>query len=258
MKITILNDNIASGICNASHGLSWFIENEKKILFDAGPSEIAFKNAGKIGIEPAQADVFVLSHGHWDHGNGFKYLDKGTIVAHPEIHRKRFKKSNKLSIGLDMEQKEFEKRFDMHYSKSPLQLDGNIWFLGEIPRKNTWDSGHSDFMLENGKEDMLPDDTGLVADTKNGLVIISGCAHSGITNIIEHAMQLIPGRPVKAVMGGFHLKPGDKRIEPIIDFLKAKKVQQIFPSHCTDPSVICKLSNFLPLKWVKSGNVFHF
>ncbi len=258
MKITILNDNIASGICDASHGLSWFIEAEKNILFDAGPSDIAFKNAAKIGIEPAKADVFVLSHGHWDHGNGFKYLHQGKLIAHPEIHRKRYKKSNKLSIGLDMEQKEFEKRFDVQYSKIPVQIDENIWFLGEIPRKNMWDSGYGDFMLEDGNEDIVPDDTGLAANTKNGLVIISGCAHSGITNIVEQAMQVIPGRPVKAVMGGFHLKPGDKRIESTIDYLKAKKVQQIFPSHCTDPAVICKLSKSLPVKWVKSGNVFHF
>ncbi len=258
MKITILNDNMASGVCQAAHGLSWFIHSDKKILFDAGPSEIGFRNAEKIGIDPNDADLIVLSHGHWDHGNGLEFMSGGKLIAHPEINRKRFKQSNGRSIGLDLPQKDIEEKFEVVYSKTHLQLSDSTWFLGEIPRSNKWDSGHEDFILQDKTPDTVPDDTGIVSETPKGLVIISGCAHSGITNIVLKAMQILPGRPVHAVMGGFHLKPGDSRLQNTIDFFKDIEVKALFPSHCTAPEVISEMRQQLPVHFVKSGNVFNF
>lgn len=258
MKITILNDNIASGICDAAHGLSWILESDRKILFDAGPSEIAFQNASKIGIDVQQASLTVLSHGHWDHGNGLQYLNGGKLLAHPQIYRKRYKKSNQKSIGIDLTKSEIESKFDVCYSTSPEKISSNLWFLGEIPRKNKWDQGITDFITSDGTRDTVPDDTGLAAITSKGLIIISGCAHSGITNIVTKATKLFPDHPVFAIMGGFHLKPDDKRISEIIKFFKKFKVQQLYPSHCTAPEVICQLNNEFDVKFVKSGNVFKF
>ncbi|MFO7864158.1 MAG: MBL fold metallo-hydrolase [Salinivirgaceae bacterium] len=258
MKVHILNDNLASGICEAAHGLSWYIEAEKNILFDAGPSEIAFQNAAKLNINPQTADCIVLSHGHWDHGNGLKYLDKGKLYAHPEIFRKRFKRSNGQSIGIDIPENELRRKFDLTLTREPVQLTDSVWFLGEIPLINVWDSGHSDFILDNGVEDTVPDDTGLVVKTNQGLVVISGCAHSGITNITLRAMELFPNTRVLAVMGGFHLKPGDSRISRTIEFFKSIDVLQLYPSHCTAPEVICQMRNQLNAKFVRSGNVFKF
>ena len=258
MKITVLNANIASGICKAAHGLSWFVEAEKNILFDAGPSSIAFENAEKIGIDPNDADLIVLSHGHWDHGNGLEFMSGGKLIAHPEIHRKRYKESNGRSIGLDLPQKDIEDKFDVMYSKSHLQLFDGAWFLGEIHRINQWDSGHEDFILEDQSPDNVPDDTGIVLETQKGLVVISGCAHSGITNIVLKAMEIMPGKPVHAVMGGFHLKPGDPRLQRTIDFFKKLGIKKLYPSHCTAVEVISQMREVLPVKFVKSGNVFNF
>lgn len=258
MVINILNDNIASGICGAAHGLSWYIQAEKNILFDAGPGEMAFTNAQTLNIDPNDNEFVVLSHGHWDHGNGLKYLNGGILIAHPEIYRKRFKKSNGQSIGLDMTKEDIENKFDTQLTAKPRQLTESIWYLGEIDRVNNWDSGHEDFILEDKSPDTVPDDTGLVAKTNQGLVVISGCAHSGITNITLQAMGLFPDTRVHAVMGGFHLKPGDKRIEPTIDFFKKIGVDQLYPSHCTAPEVICELKNQLNVRFVRTGNAFRF
>lgn len=258
MIINILNDNIASGICSAAHGFSWYIQAEKNILFDAGPGKTAFANAETLGIDPNDNEFIILSHGHWDHGNGLKYLKGGTLIAHPEIYRKRLKKSNRQSIGLDMSKDIIENKFDVQLTTKPQQLTESIWFLGEINRENTWDSGYEDFILENGQPDTVPDDTGLVAKTNQGLVVISGCAHSGITNITLQAMRLFPNVRVHAVMGGFHLKPGDKRIQPIIEFFKTIDVNQLYPSHCTAPEVICQLKSQIDVRFVKTGNVFRF
>ncbi|PLX15688.1 MAG: MBL fold metallo-hydrolase [Salinivirgaceae bacterium] len=256
MKITILNDNIASGICNAAHGLSWMIEADKKILFDTGPSDIIIKNAETLGMSLTDVFQIVLSHGHWDHANGLQYLNGGKLLAHPEIYRKRFNRSH--GIGIDISQEQIEKKYEVTYSKDPLKISNEIYFLGEIERVHDWDSGHEDFKLENGEDDSVPDDTGIVAHTNQGLVVISGCAHSGITNITEQARRLFPDKPVISVMGGFHLKPGDKRIQPTIEYFKSLNLKSLYPSHCTAPEVIAEMRESLPVKFVRSGNIFRF
>jgi 7,8-dihydropterin-6-yl-methyl-4-(beta-D-ribofuranosyl)aminobenzene 5'-phosphate synthase len=256
MKITVLNDNMASGICSAAHGLSWMIEADKKILFDTGPSDIFLKNAQTLGMPMDDIDLIVLSHGHWDHANGLNFLNGGKLIAHPDIYRKRFNRSH--GIGIDLSQDEIEKKYEVTYSKEPLQLSESIYFLGEIDRIHDWDTGHEDFKLENGEHDTVPDDTGIVAITNQGLVIISGCAHSGITNITEQARRLFREKPVVAVMGGFHLKPGDKRIQPTIEYFKSLNLKHLYPSHCTAPEVIADMRQFLPVRFVRSGNVFRF
>jgi 7,8-dihydropterin-6-yl-methyl-4-(beta-D-ribofuranosyl)aminobenzene 5'-phosphate synthase len=232
------------------------IESDKKILFDSGPSDIFLKNANILGIPIDDIDLIILSHGHWDHANGLQFLDSGKLLAHPEIYRKRFNRSH--SIGIDLSKEEIEKRFDVSYSSKPRQISKNVWFLGEINRIHTWDTGHEDFKLENGEQDTVPDDTGMVVLTNQGIVVISGCAHSGITNITEQAQRIFPDKPVIAVMGGFHLKPGDKRIEPIIDYFKSLNLKTLYPSHCTAPEVIAEMRKSLPVRFVKSGNIFRF
>ena len=256
MKITILNDNIASGICNAAHGLSWMVETDKKILFDTGPSDIILKNAQTLGMSLTDIDLIVLSHGHWDHANGLQFLPGGKLIAHPEIYRKRFNRSH--GIGVDLSQKEIEKKYEVTYSNKPTQLSYTTWFLGEIERIHDWDTGHEDFKLESGEKDIVPDDTGIVTLTNQGLVVISGCAHSGITNITEQARRLFPKKPVAAVMGGFHLKTGDQRIEPTMRYFKELNIKNIYPSHCTAPEVIAQMTQALPVHFVKSGNIFRF
>ncbi|MDY0282550.1 MAG: MBL fold metallo-hydrolase [Salinivirgaceae bacterium] len=74
MKLIVLNDNYASSICGGEHGLSYYIEfGNKVILFDAGPSDIILRNAEKLYVDLNTIQDIVLSHGHWDHGDGLAY-----------------------------------------------------------------------------------------------------------------------------------------------------------------------------------------
>ena len=200
----------------------------------------------------------MLSHGHWDHANGLKHLDSGNIVAHPEIFRKRYKLANKKSIGIDIPKSELENKFKFTLTKKPLELSDNLVFLGEIPRINNWDTAPDKYILEDGSTDLIPDDSALVAFTNTGMIIISGCAHSGITNIISYATKLFPNKKLESVIGGFHLKPNDARINKTIEFLKALNLKKIYPSHCTASEVIAIMYKQLPVGFVKSGNVFKF
>jgi 7,8-dihydropterin-6-yl-methyl-4-(beta-D-ribofuranosyl)aminobenzene 5'-phosphate synthase len=260
MKIIVLNDNRASSICGAQHGLSYFIEfDEKKILLDAGPSEIAMKNARILGVDLTALDCVVLSHGHWDHGNGLRFLPQGKpLLLHPGVFQKRYKRINNQYIGLDMTEQEIRTHFLVQSTVQPVEIAHQAWFLGEIPRVIDFEVPSTKYRLENGETDSIIDDTALAFNTPKGIVVVTGCSHSGICNIILKAKELIPNRPVANIMGGFHLNQTDKRLAQTIEFFQQQGIIQLLPSHCTDPKVICHLSQFFDVKWVGSGNVFRF
>jgi len=260
MQITILTDNVAGGRFLAEHGLSYLIEiDNEKILFDTGHSDVFLKNAEKLGIN-IKEDVkqVVLSHGHWDHGNGLAYLSGKQLLTHPGAFIKRYRKRDNSPIGLYAGRDIFEQNFTLQTSKIPVQLSSNLWFMGEIPRTNDFESQSTTFLLDNSEEDFIDDDSALVAIIDEQLVVISGCAHSGICNICEYAKKITGLSKIKAVMGGFHLKKKDRQTLKTIEYFKANGIKTILPSHCTQlPAKALFLEHFI-FPEVKTGMVFHF
>ncbi|MBK5208013.1 MAG: MBL fold metallo-hydrolase [Flavobacteriaceae bacterium] len=108
MKITILTENCAGAGFLAEHGLSYLIEHEgETILFDTGHTDVFIKNAYTLGVDIQKVvDMVVLSHGHWDHGDGLQYIDNKTLIAHPEVFIKRFRKKDNSNIGLKLSKSE--------------------------------------------------------------------------------------------------------------------------------------------------------
>lgn len=223
----------------SEHGLSFLIEvDQKKILFDTGASDLYKRNAAKLGIDLSAVDRIVLSHGHWDHGNGLEYIEGKPLICHPGCFEKRYRKSGDGYLGLSLSKEELGKRFDLETFRHPIRLSDHLWFLGEIPRKNDFEAQATKYILEDGSEDFIMDDSGLVAITKNGLVLISGCAHSGICNMIEHARRVTGIFKVAAVIGGFHLRAANKQTRKTIEYLQKLELEQVIPSHCTfDPAL---------------------
>jgi len=260
MKINILTDNCAGGKFLAEHGLSYLIEiDNKKILFDTGHSNVFIENATRLGIDiQNEVEKVVLSHGHWDHGNGLKYLKNKTLITHPDAFMKRYRKPDFSCIGLDLEKTELEKCFRVRESRQPLQLTQYLWYLGEIPRNNDFEAQKTGFLNENKNEDFVPDDSALAAITGNSLVIISGCAHSGICNICEHAIYITGINTIKAVIGGFHLKKNNGQTQKTIDYFISKNVQTVYPSHCTELPALAAFHESLNCGSVKTGMVLEF
>lgn len=216
------------------HGLSFYIEyDQTKLLFDTGASDKFMKNASRLGIDLDRIDRVVLSHGHFDHGDGLPYLKHTTLVCHPDCFVKRYRRKGNGNIGISLNSQEIQERFDLQLSKESCQLSAHIFFLGEIPRINDFETWESPYILENGEEDRIMDDSGLAAVTENGLVVVSGCAHSGICNIIQHARKVTGTDRVEAVIGGFHLKNADVRTKKTIECIREIGVRQVYPSHCT-------------------------
>ena len=135
MKLTILTENAPGGRFLAEHGISYLIEIDgEKILLDTGHSDVFLKNAEKLGIN-IHSDVkkMVLSHGHWDHGDGLQYLEKKSLITHPSSFMKRFRKTDHSPIGLTLTKEKILERFQLIETTFPYQISKNLWFLGEIP-----------------------------------------------------------------------------------------------------------------------------
>ena len=256
MQISILTENAASGKFLGEHGLSYFIEHkDHQVLFDTGHSDVFLKNAERFTIDIERIKTVVLSHGHWDHANGLKLLNNKALICHPEVFHPRFRKGGTENIGIELTIEELQKRFEIITSRKPYPISHDIIFLGEVPCKNSFEAQTTPFVYKNGDDDFVIDDSGLVIKINQGteLVLISGCAHSGICNMIEYAKKITGINKFRAVIGGFHLKQNNKQTQQTIEYLKNQDIQEVFPSHCTELPALCAFYNAFQINHLKSG-----
>lgn len=260
MKITILTENTAGGKYLAEHGLSYLIEiDDQKILFDTGHSDVFLKNARQLEINiENEVKTVVLSHGHWDHGDGLRYLQNKRLIAHPGAFIRRFRKKDFTPVGLALSRKEIENRFSLTETKNPVQISENLWFLGEIPRKNDYEAQSTSFVDDFRNDDYIPDDSALAAIVKKKLVVITGCSHSGVCNIVERTKKVTGISTVEAVLGGFHLKEQNEQTRKTIAYFKSNKIKQIFPSHCTELPALAAFYDAFQNRQIKTGMVLEF
>ena len=128
MKLTVLNDNAPGDICGSEHGLSYLIEADKTILFDTGASDLFLKNAALLNLDLMSIDTVVLSHGHWDHGNGLKHIENKTLITHPDSFQKKYRKKDHSYIGLPFSKKEASEKFNLITSKKTYQISDQDYF----------------------------------------------------------------------------------------------------------------------------------
>ncbi|MCP4750488.1 MAG: MBL fold metallo-hydrolase [Proteobacteria bacterium] len=253
----------------AEHGFSALITvtkgNEARtLLFDFGLSEMgAAFNAESLNADLPSVEVLVLSHGHPDHVGGFEKLRAAIgereleLVLHPGAFRnpRYIKITEEFKVVLPSRTREGIAAAGVRIVEcrepKPL-LDGMVLFLGEIPRSTSFETGAPNlFYEENGTErqDLVEDDTSLVVKVKNrGLVVISGCAHSGIVNTVKYARHVAGIDGVHAVMGGFHLTGADQDpiIAPTIRGLKEIGPDHVVPTHCTGRKAVAAIERAMP------------
>ncbi len=260
IKITVLNDNTPGRRLLAEHGLSFLIETDDlKLLLDAGASDVFLRNANALNINLSDVDLVVLSHGHWDHGNGLKFLNGLKLMTHPAVFTKRYHLSRERDyVGLDQGQEELKRNFDLRLTKEPTFINDDVVFLGEIPRLNDFEAQTTAFVDDKGELDFVPDDTGIAVRTEKGLVVISGCAHAGICNTVAHASGIMNEERILAVMGGFHLKKNDRVTKKTIQYFKEIGVKYVYPSHCTDLPALSQFHLNFGMNRIKTGDVLKF
>ncbi|MDM8160753.1 MBL fold metallo-hydrolase [Labilibaculum sp. K2S] len=233
MIVKILVDNTAKEGFEAVHGFSAVVEADEKILFDVGPNSLFIENAGKMGVDLDEINTLVLSHGHWDHGDGLQFVSGKRLITHPDSFSLRFRKESKTTVGLKMTRNEIAAQFELKESKLPVWISEKMVYLGEIPRLNDFESQSTTFLLEDGSPDFVADDSALGIKSEKGLIVISGCAHAGICNTVAYAKEVCGEDKVYAVLGGFHLKILDEVFQKTVTFFREEKLEILGATHCT-------------------------
>lgn len=261
VKISILTDNCAGSQTLAEHGLSFLLEFDgKSILFDTGQSDLFQVNAARKGIDLEKIDLLVLSHGHYDHGNGLVYLSgKGhSLICHPGCFERRFSSRDKRYIGLNRAKDQLEAGFSLTLTREPFRITDRIFFLGEIPRETDFESRTTTFEFEDNSPDFVMDDSAVAMVLPDGLFVVTGCGHAGIVNTLEHARKVTGINEIHGIAGGFHLKARDTRTMETIRYLQENKVKHVHPSHCTGLPALTAFYEVFGVKETLTGDLLEF
>ena len=249
MKITVLVENTGPNELIIEHGLSLYIEfNDKKYLLDAGPSDSFFKNAHALSIDLGRVDKAVLSHGHYDHGDGFmvflnQYKDK-VVYGAKNIFDDYYSGSGGSIhyIGLSSKLKQMKNRFNT--ISMDTKIDEKIYLILDDV-SNTKEIGVQKKLYKKVDDVLQPDnfdhELSLVFDTPKGLVICNSCSHAGLESIVDNIKKRL-NKPVYAYVGGLHMKSTknhietssftEEQIQNLCIFIK-KNIQYVLTGHCT-------------------------
>jgi len=263
LTVTILIDNSADTNLNSEHGLSlWLDFGEKRVLFDTGQTDMILKNAELLGIDLSCADAIVLSHGHYDHTGGLpsvlKIAPNAKIYLHPAATELKFsqKPSGMKLVGMSISVKESLKNNKTIWTATPTLIFPGMSVTGQVPRTNDFeDTGGAFFLDENAqKPDGLLDDQTLKKAPAKGLIVIFGCAHSGVVNILDYISKITGKDKIYAVIGGMHLlNANQERITKTVEALKKYDVQKIIPLHCTGHEAVEKIKKVFGEKYVSAA-----
>ncbi len=257
----------------AEHGLSllvtvWQGEEKHTILFDTGYTKIGvLHNIEQLGLNIEDIEVIVLSHGHMDHtGSLNRILDKipGTIplVLHPGAfvyprYTRQPDGSKNIWPQTLTRDALAQKNVEIVESETPtLIADEMIMVTGEVERTTAFEKGMPNALVEkNGEivQDPILDDQAIVMKLNGkGLVVISGCAHSGIINTLTFAQKTIGEQSIHTVLGGFHLTgPFFEKIhDETIQEMKKMDPDVIMPMHCTGLKAIQLFQREFPSSFV--------
>ena len=203
--VLILDSSLVESKLKSKHGLAFFIEakigdKEVTIMLDTGPSsDHLLRNADKMDINLQKIDIVTISHGHYDHTGGLigtlKKIEKRVLViAHPKIFDPKLKIMPHLRfIGTPCKPSDIESAGGVPILVTdPVKIANGITTTGEVPRTTAFERIRGFLTVHNRRlvEDFMLDDQALIIDVENkGLVVVAGCAHSGIINTIKHAQK---------------------------------------------------------------------
>jgi 7,8-dihydropterin-6-yl-methyl-4-(beta-D-ribofuranosyl)aminobenzene 5'-phosphate synthase len=259
-RITVLVENTARGPgVLAEHGLAYWIEHENRhVLLDSGQGGVLMSNAYKLGIRMTEIEALILSHGHYDHSGGaaeaLKSSRSATVYAHPAAFARKFIRDSDgtaRNIGMPFpSEKAIRDALNRLVAMTrPTKVFDGLMATGPVPRLTDFEDIGGSFFLDEScmQPDPLEDDQSVFIDTAEGIVVLLGCAHSGVINTLHYIRQLTDNRSIHAVIGGMHLiGASPHRIERTIEELREIGVERLAPAHCTGMPAIVALWNAFP------------
>lgn len=267
----------------AEHGFSALVtiakgDRETRVLFDAGRTPDGLvENMRRLELSPGDIDIIVLSHGHWDHVTGMDGLvgQLGSanmpVLIHPEFWTRRrlaFPGRDPVELPTTSKSALQGAGFEIVEQRQPsFLLEGSLLVTGEVDRTTEFERGfpgHEAHRHGGWQPDpLILDDQALVAMVRgHGLVVLTGCGHSGIINILRYVRGLTGESRIHAVLGGFHLS--GRAFEPIIgptcEALGGFSADYLVPAHCTGWRATHALAARFPEAFIQNsvGTRFEF
>lgn len=257
IKITTLIEN-KNGDCNlkGEFGLSMLIEDDDiSFVFDTGKTGEFVANGEKMGVDLKNIKHLVLSHSHFDHTGGVRtFVEKCSSDFTLHISKTFFQEKHRITdlihefLGNNFDENYIKNSgIKIHYiHKDEYQISKNITLHTNFKSMNDFENPtryyfrkiYDDYILDNMEDEIV-----VTANTKQGLLIICGCSHIGIANIVEN-IQKRTNKKIYGIIGGLHLtKASDERMEKVLEYFKEKDIKFFGVSHCTGEKFIEKLKS---------------
>ena len=280
MKISVICENsvnvpMPKGIIG-EHGLSFLIEGENTTLFDTGQGVGVIQNLAGLGKDINAIDRIILSHGHYDHVGGLLDIAKERknqvdVYLHPDAFENKIAyvelptTNLELPIGFSTGKDEYMKEgCEFKFIQGLSKIDDEVSALSDVERPKDWKGWDERLKVKVGdeiKDDPFTDDLSLIVETDSGPVVLLGCAHAGIVEILNDLSSKTGYKEFHGVIGGTHLgsAPEDYQ-KKAIEALKDYKVQVIGTSHCTGFKAACLIAENFKKEYREAsvGNYFEF
>jgi len=263
LKVTILSTMLADeGI--GEWGFAALVESDgHRILVDTGARpETVLSNARELKVDLSDVKEVILTHNHDDHTGGLMTLRREFMKKNPDalsvahvgkgIFYSRVEPDGKEGNTMIATRTEYEAsggKFIEH--NQGVELFSGAWLSGPVPRtypEHNWSVKGKVKMPDGLVEDNIPEDQSLVLNTSKGLVMVTGCGHAGVINILTFAEKEFPDTPVYAIVGGLHLFPAtDQQIDWTADKLKGFGLSYLVGAHCTGINSVYQIRQHLGL-----------
>lgn len=250
LKVTLLSTMLVGDVTGIGEwGFAALVEADgHQVLLDTGARpDTVLQNAKLLKVDLSPVQDVILTHNHWDHIGGLLTLRKELMKQNPSamsrVHVARGifysrpgpNGEQNLMIALKKDYEATGGKFIEHDEAGEIFPGG--WLTGPVPRstsEHNWPSGAKVQTPAGLVEDNIPEDQSLVLNTSPGLVVITGCGHAGIINVLTYAREKFPNEPVQAIIGGLHLYPAtDQQLDWTADQMKEFKVANLIGAHCT-------------------------